>query len=362
MESFVVPVGDVGTEVSLSVDRRWPDEAWLDRARSKAQGSVFVFDPVVPTLAQARFAELQAVSRCEPGRGEAAKTWAGVETILDAAMERGVGRDGVVFGIGGGAICDVTAFAASVYMRGVAVELVPTTLLAMVDASVGGKAGINFRGIKNVVGSFHPALRIHMFLGALVSLPERELHSGLAEVLKAALLGEADLYRILTTRRDAVLGRDLEILAEVVRRALLLKARIVREDPKESGLRATLNLGHTFGHGLESAAGPGTLTHGEAVGWGIARALDLGVRLGHTDPAYRDAACLLLRDYGFALRLSELAPGLAGREERILGAMRQDKKKQGGGLRFVLQRDVGDTFLAADVPSEAVTECLSQET
>ena len=226
---------------------------------------------------------------------------------------------------------------------------------------MGGKTGINFRGTKNVVGAFHPARRISVFLGSLSTLPAAELMSGLAEVLKAAFLGERELWDILVGEREAVLRWDTDAMERVVRHSLGLKARIVSEDPTESGVRAHLNLGHTFAHALEAAAGPGAIKHGAAVAWGIARALDLGARMGYTDASWREEAVALLRAYGFRLTLRELAPRLAGRTRRILEGMRQDKKKQAGSLRFVLQRRRGDTFVASDVPRELVAAVLDQE-
>jgi 3-dehydroquinate synthase len=357
-------VGQTRTTVHLWSGSTWPAPEWLDHARSLSPRAVFAVDRAVRELAGTGLGALDPAALCSPGAGEHAKGWDGVSAVIDAGMRRGLGRDGCVVGVGGGAVCDVAAFAASVYMRGVAVELLPTTLLAMVDASVGGKTGINHGGFKNLVGSFHPARRIDMHLAALRTLPPRELASGLAEVVKTAFLGDAELIRILEDERRAVLDRDPDVMAVVVERCVALKGRVVEEDPTEtSGRRAVLNLGHTFGHALEAVAGPGRIAHGQAVAWGMGRALDLGLRLGHTDPAYRERAIGLLRGYGFALSRSELAPETAGPDTGriLLAAMRQDKKKHAGGLRFVLQRRLGDTFVADGVPDADVLAALSQE-
>jgi len=363
MKALEIPVGGTTTEVHLWPEAVWPSDEWLKRVRAGAGRTVVVYDAAVRTLPGTRLGELGEPAECSPGSGEEAKGWHAVETIVETAMRAGLGRDGCLVGVGGGAVCDVAAFAASVYMRGVAAELVPTTLLAMVDASVGGKTAINFRGVKNIVGTFHPARRVDVHMGALLSLPERELKSGLAEVLKTALLDDEAFVDELSRRRSVFLERDPAVMAEAVRRCIAFKARVVSEDPTETGRRAVLNLGHTFGHALESVAGPGRLTHGEAVAWGMARAMELGIRLGHTRDDYRRRVRGLLRDYGYALDTAVLLPEAAGPAgaARLLEAMRQDKKKHSGGLRFVLQRSLGDTLVVSDVPDSDVLAVLSQE-
>jgi 3-dehydroquinate synthase len=284
--------------------------------------------------------------RLPPGRlvvlaaGEAAKSWASVEKALARALELGLGRDGVFTGIGGGVVCDLTAFAASIHMRGAGLELVPTTLLAMVDASFGGKTGINLGGFKNMAGSFYPARLIHIDTGFLSTLSDAEYSSGLAEVIKAGLLGEPDLLRLLEDSAAQVRSREPAVVDEIVRRALLFKAGVVTRDLRENGERAFLNLGHTFGHGLEAAAGMGRISHGQAVAWGIRRALDAGLRLGATDPGWAARANRLLDLYGYPV----LAP--VADADALLAAILHDKKKRSGRTRFVLQRSGGDNFLS----------------
>jgi 3-dehydroquinate synthase len=301
--------------------------------------------------------------RCVLPGGEEAKRWESVLGIASRAVDAGLGRDGWFLAVGGGAVCDVTAFAASVYMRGAMLHLVPTTLLAMVDASLGGKTGVDFAGLKNMLGSFYPAHRVDLPLDALCSLPEGEYRSGLGEVLKTALLGDAELYRLLAVRSEAVLSRDRATMADVVARCLGVKAAIVARDPRESGDRAFLNLGHTFAHALESVAGLGTIRHGEAVAWGLGRAMELGARLALTPPRYRDEVMDLLSRYGFAT--GGAAQLLAGRPEaqahaadRLLEVMRGDKKKRSGRIRFVLQRAHADTVVSSEVPEHALRAVL----
>lgn len=299
----------------------------------------------------ALFPETGALRHVWPA-GEAHKAWPQIDSVLRRALELGLARDSTFAGIGGGVVTDMAAFAASLYMRGCRLVLVPTTLLAMVDAALGGKTGIDYGGYKNLVGTFYPAHELRIWPGALASLPDRDYRSGLAEVLKHAFLNEAHLLELLETRREAVLAREPGVLEELVFRAVMVKVGVVERDLRETGERAFLNLGHTFGHALEAVMGfDGSWTHGEAVSWGMARALDLGVTLGRTEPGWRDRAVGLLKAYGFRLE----APGAD--PLAILRAMKNDKKKKGGLVRFVLQEGQGRTFQQA-VDDASVLDCV----
>jgi 3-dehydroquinate synthase len=211
----------------------------------------------------------------------------------------------------------------------------------MVDAAFGGKTAINFEGYKNMVGTFYPAGKIRISAAFLKGLPEREFLSGLAEVIKSAMLGDPDLFGLLAARGLALLSAetrsDTALMLDLARRSLLVKARFVTEDPTEKGIRAHLNLGHTFAHGLESATGFTRFTHGEAVAWGLLRALDAGTALGITDPGYAARARALITSFPFPLTVSGVAA------EAVIAAMEQDKKKKDGRVRFVLQRNLADT-------------------
>jgi len=301
--------------------------------------------------------------------GEAAKSWRHVLALHRAALDRNLTRTGAMVGVGGGAVCDLTALAASLYMRGCRLALAPTTLLAMVDAAIGGKTGINYLGYKNMIGTFFPAETVRIGISALDSLPENEYRNGLGEVIKAALLGDPALYETLSRRREAVLSRDADLLLEIIRSCVAVKGRFVEEDFRESGRRAHLNLGHTFAHALESTAGLrsrraglGSRTsalrlrapsHGEAVAWGIARAMDLGVRLGITDAAYAEEVRQLLDLYGFRLSVRRSSA------ERLVDAMVKDKKRQGEKPRFVLQRRLTETVVE-EVDAAAVRALLEE--
>lgn len=270
--------------------------------------------------------------------GEEHKTLGNVEDAAAEAVAAGLSRDGGITAVGGGVVCDMGGFLASVYMRGVALTLVPTTLLAMVDASLGGKTGVDFRGYKNMLGTFYPAERVYLVPEFLESLPEEEFRSGLAEVIKHALLGDEELLSILEERREAVLARKTELCAEIIARSLRVKARYVEQDPREEGLRAHLNLGHTFAHALESCGALSRYGHGGAVAWGLGRALRLGAEMGITDSAYLQRIVHLLHAYGYR-RMVEADP------EELAEAMERDKKKRAGRVRFVLQRRLGETLL-----------------
>jgi 3-dehydroquinate synthase len=277
--------------------------------------------------------------------GEASKSWESLHRILETCAVAGLTRDGAIGGVGGGVVCDIAAFAASLYMRGCGLVLVPTTLLAMVDASLGGKTAVDFMGYKNLVGSFYPASRLLVAARATESLPAREYLSGLAEVIKTALIGDEKLFALLERERAAVVARDPAVVEEMIRRCLVVKGRIVEEDPRETGVRAVLNLGHTFGHALETATGFDGWTHGEAVAWGMGRALAAGARLGVTAPGLCGRVETLLRAYGFRLderpAWSALAPAFA-----------RDKKRRGGRTRLVLVHGIGDVRVAEVAESD----------
>jgi 3-dehydroquinate synthase len=326
--------------LSFNVGGFTTDIEFSPEAPSCPEASVTVMD----TNTAALFGEGAVNAVCLPA-GETAKQWESVNTVLTLCAGSGLGRDATIAGIGGGVICDITAFAASLYMRGCRLVLVPTTLLAMVDASLGGKTGIDFLGFKNLVGSFYPAHRIVIAPRALASLPGREYLSGLAEIIKTALIGDADLLGLLETARGRILSREPAVVEEMIRRSLAVKGRIVQEDPREKGIRAYLNLGHTFGHALESATGFSGWTHGEAVAWGIGRALSAGIRFGMTDPSFARRVRALLRAYGYRMHAE------AG-YNALKTAFGMDKKRAAGTARLVIPCGVGDIRLRDATPED----------
>jgi len=272
--------------------------------------------------------------------GEENKTWQSVETILAAASKAGLGRDCIFIAVGGGVIGDLSGFAASIYMRGCRFVLVSTTLLGMVDASVGGKTGFDLFGIKNLAGSFYPAQSVYIPLDALSTLPQAEIKSGMAELIKTAVLCGGDFLEQLTPLAENINNlnkfQENDTLHKCVERAVLYKGGVVSEDFRESGKRMLLNLGHTFGHALESAAGLGNITHGEAVAWGMARACELGIALGIT-PRERAVKIIgLIKSFGYECS----CPHPAARDkDAVFSAMNSDKKKKNGRLTFIVPDD-----------------------
>lgn len=292
------------------------------------------------------------------GPGEKYKTLESVTTILETALSHNLNRNCEFVAIGGGVICDMTAFAASMFKRGVSVSFVPTTLLSMVDASVGGKSGCDFKGYKNMIGAFWPAKVLHVWPQFVLSLPENEYVSGLGEALKTALLFSPEMWKEFSENKERVLARDSEILQKTISECVRAKAKIVEEDFREHGRRSFLNLGHTFGHALESVAGLGAITHGEAVVWGIGRALDLSKRLSLCSDSYAEETKKVLKEYGYDMNSVPAVLGKNGesRTEKLMEAMRKDKKNQTSDIRVILQKGLCDTLIqtVGDEDIEAV--------
>lgn len=274
--------------------------------------------------------------------GEVNKGWHSIELILNGAIGSGLVRKSLIMGIGGGVLCDMAAFAASIYMRGCRVHLCPTTLLSMVDASVGGKTGIDYGGYKNMVGAFYPAEKVMICPETLATLSEREYKSGLAEVIKTGMIGDETILDILENNKTAVGQRDPEVLKDLIARCVLVKAAIVEDDLKEQGKRALLNLGHTYGHALETIT-HFNVTHGEGVAWGIGRALKVGELLKLTDSDYSKRIFNLLSLYHYEIDKDVDL-------NAFITAVQKDKKKQKDGLRFIIPVNQGDNQILAITP------------
>jgi len=289
--------------------------------------------------------------------GEDNKTWQSVETILSAANKAALGRDGIFIAVGGGVIGDLSGFAASIYMRGCRFILVSTTLLGMVDASIGGKTGFDLFGIKNLVGSFYPAQSVYIPTDALSTLPKAEIKSGMAELIKTAVLSGDDFLEQLTPLAENFdnLNKILEdgTLNKCIERAVLYKGGIVSEDFRESGKRMLLNLGHTFAHALESAAGLGNITHGEAVAWGMVRACELGMALGVTPTQRAKKIIGLIKSSGYECSCPHPA---AGNKDTLLNAMKSDKKNKNGRLTFIVPDDKSASVVVLETKQTQILE------
>lgn len=269
--------------------------------------------------------------------GEDSKSLSVLGEIWEAMAQLGFGRDCVVVALGGGVVGDLAGFVAATYMRGVAVVQVPTTLLAMVDSSVGGKTAVNLEAGKNLVGAFKQPMYVGADTGTLATLPDREWRCGCAEVAKSAVIDSDDFFFWLTDHAEAIAARDPEAVSEAIARCVVLKADVVAEDKTESkGVRECLNYGHTLGHAVEKLAGYGTFTHGEGVAEGMRFAARMAIDLVGASPELAAAQDELLDALGLPLLDWSASP------EDMLDAMKRDKKVRGGHVRFVLPRDVGE--------------------
>ena len=285
--------------------------------------------------------------------GEASKNYAAFGTLMNALLDRRPDCRITLVALGGGVVGDLTGFAASVLLRGVDFIQVPTTLLAQVDSSVGGKTGINTRHGKNLIGSFHQPRLVLADIDVLDSLPRREMLAGYAEVAKYGLIDDPDFFTWLETNGEAVLAGDRTARVHAIEKSCLSKARIVAADERETGdLRALLNLGHTFGHALEAETGFGPdLLHGEAVGAGMAMAFDLSAQLGLCPPEDALRVRHHLATVGLPVRLRTIGGDNrhAWSAEKLIEHMHGDKKAMGGKLTFILARGIGKSFVSRDV-------------
>ena len=272
--------------------------------------------------------------------GEAHKTWQTLNLIFDALLANECDRKTVLFALGGGVVGDMTGFAAASYMRGVPFVQIPTTLLAQVDSSVGGKTAINHPLGKNMIGAFYQPLKVVCDLDTLQTLPQRELSAGLAEVIKYGPIADLAFFDWIECNMDALLARDPYALAHAVKRSCEIKAWVVAQDERDYGLRAILNFGHTFGHAIEAGLGYGQWLHGEAVGCGMVMAANLSQRLGLVDAALVRRLTALIQKAGLPVRGPKLpdASGQAGsgNADRYLELMRVDKKSEAGEIKFVV--------------------------
>lgn len=284
--------------------------------------------------------------------GEQAKCWETLDQIVAAMLAARCDRQTVVVALGGGVVGDLAGFAAAIYQRGVPFIQVPTTLLAQVDSSVGGKTGINHAQGKNMIGAFHQPLAVIADVGALATLPARELRAGLAEVIKHGLVLDHAFFEWLEGNVERLLAGDPEALMHAVLRSCELKAQVVAADEREAGLRAILNLGHTFGHAIEASLGYGRWLHGEAVAAGMVMAAELSARAGLLDPPAVARVRALVARAGLPAEGPELSP------ERYLERMAIDKKASAGKIRFVVLEALGRAALRDDLALDVVRAAI----
>ncbi|MDD7202002.1 MAG: 3-dehydroquinate synthase family protein [Sphaerochaetaceae bacterium] len=275
--------------------------------------------------------------------GETNKNINSLLRIMGSAADYGMARDSRFIGFGGGVVCDMAALAASLYMRGCRLTLVPTTLLCMCDATLGGKTAIDFQGNKNLIGSFYPADEVLVCTDTLRTLPDKEYHNGMGEILKHALLSpDTELYKFLLAHRSEILKREPQIVEKMLELSLAVKRFYLEQDPTETkGIRQMLNLGHTFGHALESISHFGTFSHGECVAWGTCKALEAGIETGVCDKSFAESGIKLFKLYGYDTdyRIGR-GEWLEYREH-----IAHDKKKVDGKVRFVIPEHQGSCLL-----------------
>lgn len=289
--------------------------------------------------------------------GEVHKDWQTLQLIFDALLENGCDRKTILFALGGGVVGDMTGFAAASYMRGVPFVQVPTTLLAQVDSSVGGKTAINHPLGKNMIGAFYQPLQVVCDLDVLKTLPDRELSAGLAEVIKYGPIADMAFLDWIEANIDALLAKEPVALAHAVQRSCEIKAWVVGQDERESGLRAILNFGHTFGHAIESGLGYGQWLHGEGVGCGMVMAAHLSQRLGLVDAPFVERLSRLVQRAGLPVK----GPVISTTDNagRYLELMRLDKKSEAGEIRFVLIDGPGKAVVRA-APDALVREVIDR--
>jgi len=284
-------------------------------------------------------------------------TWA---ALCDKMLEARIGRDGAVLALGGGVVGDMAGFVAATYHRGLPLVQLPTTLLAMIDSSIGGKTGVDTTHGKNLLGAFHQPAVVITDLDTLSTLPTTQLSAGMAEAIKHGVIADAAYFASLERDQQAVMERDPEALERLVSRSIKIKAQIVAADQREAGRRALLNFGHTVGHAVEARSGYGML-HGEAISIGMAVEATLAERVGVAEPGTRDAIARLLQRFDLPLTLPHDAP-----IDDLIAAMRHDKKRRGGELHFALPRRVGEMSgneqhgWTTAVPERVVREVLGQ--
>ena len=285
--------------------------------------------------------------------GEPAKKLATIETLAEKLAKLGADRKAVLIAFGGGVVGDVGGLLASLYMRGIEFVQIPTTVLAQVDASIGGKTGVNLAAGKNLVGTFHHPRVVLIDPTVLKTLPDREFRAGLYEALKCGIIGNVELFIRFEQNRARILKRDPTELEWLIAQSVRLKAEVVSADEHEDGLRRVLNLGHTIGHALEAETGYRKLLHGEAVAWGMIAATNIALRVGRTDSVTAG------RIADSVLSLGRL-PEVNVTPKKILGRLQSDKKTQNGVVHFILPREIGKVEVASDVPESAVVDAVEE--
>ena len=354
MKTLHVELGSRSYPIYIGADLI--DQAALFEPHLKASHVFIVSNTTVAPLYAQRLTNTltqlgKTVRLLELPDGESFKDWQHLQLIFDELLAHGADRQTMIVALGGGVVGDMAGFGAASFMRGIRFIQVPTTLLAQVDSSVGGKTGINHPLGKNMIGAFHQPVAVIADLNTLHTLPARELAAGLAEVIKHGAIADADFLNWIEHNTKALLACDTDAMAHAVLRSCEIKSAVVSADEREGGIRATLNFGHTFGHAIESGLGYGEWLHGEAVGCGMVMAADLSCRLGQLTRADADRLKQIIHSMG----LPTVPPKLGA--ARFMELMQVDKKTESGQIRYVLLNGIGSARIQA-VPDATVLETL----
>ncbi len=342
--SYPIFIGAGALELAAEFDKFIP-----------ARDILLVTNTTVGPLYAARVTAALAPRRCLEivlPDGEVHKTFANISRMMDVLIANRFARDACVVALGGGVVGDMSGFAAACYQRGIAFVQMPTTLLAQVDSSVGGKTGVNHPGGKNMIGAFHQPAAVFADTNALSTLPDRELRAGLAEVIKYGLIVDREFFDWLDENAAKLLARDTAALTYAIKRSCQIKADIVARDEHERGDRALLNLGHTFGHAIESATNYSTWLHGEAVGAGMLLAADVSQRLGWVSPADVARVENVLGKFALRTDVSSLSAATLAENMKI------DKKVAAGRIRLVLLTGIGKSVVTGEYEDDALRETL----
>ncbi|WOI52489.1 3-dehydroquinate synthase [Parvularcula sp. LCG005] len=356
-----VSLGTRSYDIHIGRDALWGCADALRHVIGRGQAAIVADETVWAAHGQRLIDVVGDVPLITVPPGEASKNFEQYARVSEALLKAGVGRDGTVIAFGGGVVGDLAGFCASTLRRGSQFVQIPTTLLAQVDSSVGGKTAINAKAGKNLIGAFHQPALVITDLAFLDTLPERQMRAGYAEVVKYGLLGDADFYSWLDQNKDAVLARDDAALTHAIKISCEMKAEIVAEDETEKGRRALLNLGHTFGHALEAVCGySDRLLHGEGVAAGMAMAYRYSAAHGLCATQHAQAVTQHLRATGLPAGPLDIE-GLSTDANEQLALMYQDKKVEGGALTLILARDIGDAFVAKNIDPAPLRDFLAQE-
>lgn len=352
-----LPLPEVDRGYPIIIGRALLSDGAFWQSLIAGRGVILVTDDQVgPLYASTLKESLGGVSQLTEvvlSAGEARKDMASLETILDAALKDRHERGSLFVALGGGVVGDMTGFAASCFLRGADFIQVPTTLLAQVDSSVGGKTGINHAMGKNLIGAFHQPTQVVIDLDTLASLPEREFAAGLAEVIKYGLIRDADFFEWLLAHVEALTARDGDTLAYAIQRSCEIKASVVAEDEREGGVRAHLNFGHTFGHAIERLQGYGEWLHGEAVAAGMVIASQISAQRGSLDASIVEKLIAFNRAVGLPVE----APSSLSASD-LLQAMSSDKKVSSGKIRYILLQGLGEAAVTEHVTTDDIVSAL----